>query len=106
MELTYKRNTKFYSLYPQWYNSIVSSEKNIDQFISDTILSETKLFLTYKKYNTISHDTENHLMKNSNNSNQPSINKKYTENNNFVIQKYINISDTVLLFLITKCLNY
>jgi len=106
MELTYKKNTNFYSSYPQWYNCVLSSEKNINQFISDTILAETKLFLTYKKHNAISRTLDYPALKNYNNSDQKCINKKYMENNDFTIQKYINISDTVFLFLITKCLNY
>ncbi|AIB09962.1 hypothetical protein M951_chr356 (nucleomorph) [Lotharella oceanica] len=104
MEIVYTKNATFYSLYPQWYNSILSSEKNIHQFISDTILAETKLFLTYKKYNTISHDY--YFLDRYNNGTQTNTEKKYKQNNNFVIQKYINISDTILIYLISKCLNY
>jgi len=106
MEFVYKKNTNFYSSFPQWYNCVLSSEKKIDQFITDTMLAETKLFLTYKKYNTTPQILDINPSEYHTNIKQSANKKKYMENNDFTIQKYINVSDTVLLYLITKCLNY
>lgn len=78
----------------------------MQEFITDTMLAETNLFLTYKKYNILSQNYNYQSLEIYNFKNHIYARKPCIYNNDFTIQGFIRVPDTVLLYFMTKYLNY